>query len=301
MSSEHDDSSVFNEPQFGSQPKPIDPSEAKAEHTLNRAGGEHAVERQRTGQSVYDEPDVLPDRPAEIINQTWSCDRCGYNLRGLQTGHPCPECGHRSVYRPAPAGAATYASWLADRLQTTSPRWGWVVAAALAVAGGLWAILAALVGTSAVGFAGLFGLWRTVVIGPAVEEVMKIGAVAVIVEVRPYLFRRVEQLQAATIGAALLFAAIENVLYLGFILPSPDVSYSIWRWTVCVGLHIGCTMVATRGLVDVWQKSITELRPPRLAGGMRALALAIIIHGSYNAMVILYEYLKPFLNPYLNI
>ena len=295
MSSDNDDSSVFNEPHFGSEPKRIDPSEAKAEQTL-RGSGDRAEDRQRTGQSVYDEPDVLPDRPAEILDQTWSCDRCGYNLRGLQTGHPCPECGHRSVYRPAPAGAVSYASWLAGRMQATSPGRGWAVAAVLAVAGGLWAVLAALAGTTALGFVGLFDLWRTVVLGPAVEEVMKIAAVAVIVEVRPYLFRRVEQLWAATIGAAVLFAAIENVLYLVFTLPNPTVSYSVWRWTVCVGIHVGCTMVATRGLIDVWQTSITELRQPRLAGGMRALAVAVIIHGSYNAMVILFDYLSPYLN-----
>lgn len=142
----------------------------------------------------------------------------------------------------------------------------------------------------------MFDLWRTVVLGPTIEEVMKIGAVATIIELRPYLFRRVEQLQAAAIGAALLFAAIENVLYLGFKLPNPTVSYSIWRWTVCVGLHVGCTMVATRGLIDVWHRSITELRQPRLAGGMRALGVAVIIHGSYNAMVILFDYVKPYLN-----
>ena len=213
MSSNHDDSSVFNEPHHGSAPKRIDPSEAKAEQTLSRRG-DHADERRRTGQSVYDEPDVLPDRPAEIIAQTWSCDRCGYNLRGLQTGHPCPECGHRSVYRPAPAGAASYASWLAGRMQTRSPSLSWAVAVVLALAGGLWAFPAVLAGTAPLGFVGLFDLWRTVVVGPAVEEVMKIGAVAVIIEVRPYLFRRVEQLQVATIGAAVLFAAIENVLYL---------------------------------------------------------------------------------------
>ncbi len=295
MSSNHDDPSVFNEPPFGSEPQRIDPSEAKAEQTLSRSG-DRADDRQRTGQSVYDEPDVLPDRPAELIDQTWSCDRCGYNLRGLQTGHPCPECGHRALYRPAPAGAASYASWLAGRMQTSSPGRGWAVAVVLALAGGSWAFLAVLVGTEPLGFVGLFDLWRTVVVGPVVEEVMKIGAIAVIVEARPYLFRRVEQLQAAAIGAALLFAAIENVLYLGFTLPNPAVSYSVWRWTVCVGVHVGCTMVATRGLIDVWQRSITELRQPRLAGGMRALAVAMIIHGSYNAMVILFDYVSPYLN-----
>lgn len=295
MSSNHDDSSVFNEPQFGSHPKPIDPSEAKADQTLG-GSGDHPDDRQRTGQSVYDEPDFLPHRPAEIIEQTWSCDRCGYNLHGLQTGHPCPECGHRSVYRPAPAGAESYASWLAGRMETTSLARGWMVAVGLALAGGPWAIVAVLVGTAPLGFAGMFDLWRTVVLGPTIEEVMKIGAVAAIIEVRPYLFRRVEQLWAATIGAAVLFAAIENVLYLGFKLPNPTVSYSIWRWTVCVGLHVGCTMVATRGLIDVWRESTTELRQPRLASGMRALGVAVIIHGSYNAMIIVFEYLRPHLN-----
>ena len=296
MSSNRDDSSVFDEPQFSSDPQRLDPSEAKAEKTLRRSSANHADDRQRTAQSVYDEPDVLPDRPAEITDQTWSCDRCGYNLRGLQTGHPCPECGHRPLYRPAPAGAASYASWLAARMQATSPIRGWVVAVLLALAGGLWAFPAVLAGTAPLGFVGLLDLWRTVLLGPAIEEVVKVAALAVIIELRPYLFRRVAQLWVATIGAAVLFAAIENVLYLGFTLPSPTMSYSVWRWTVCVGMHVGCTIVATRGLIDVWQRSITELRQPRLADAMRPVALAVIIHSSYNAMVILFDYVKLYLN-----
>jgi hypothetical protein len=53
--------------------------------------------------------------------------------------------------------------------------------------------------------------------------------------------------------------------------------------------HVGCAMIASRGLVDVWQRTVNEHRPPRMADGVRMLTLAIVIHGLYNAAVIGYE------------
>jgi RsiW-degrading membrane proteinase PrsW (M82 family) len=131
-----------------------------------------------------------------------------------------------------------------------------------------------------------------IVFGPTVEEVMKIGVASLVVETRPYLFKRVEQLQVATVGTALLFAAIENVVYLYVYHPNHSVEYAVWRWTVCVALHVGCTLVATRGLAAVWRQAVREYRPPKLAQGVRWLVVAIVIHGSYNAAALMHEFLK---------
>jgi len=288
MSRPEDDQSVFNEPHLQPDLKPPDPSEVQADRTLDREGQPREQDYQ-DGQSIYDEPDVFPGRPAEVIEQDWSCSNCGYNLRGLPTGHPCPECGHRELYRPAAEGSPSYQNWLRRRLADTPVSRGWQVAVLAALAGGPWAVLASLLHTNPGGLAGYSTVILAVVFAPVVEEVMKIAIAATIVEVRPYLFRRAEQLQLAAVGSALLFAVIENVLYLTVYAPNHSLEYAVWRWTVCVAMHAGCTLIATRGLATVWYRTITEYRPPRLALGFGALVAAIVTHAGYNAAVTLFE------------
>jgi DNA-directed RNA polymerase subunit RPC12/RpoP len=288
MSSPEDDQSVFNEPHLRPDLQPPDPSEIRADHTFAREGKQRERDH-RDGQSIYDEPDVFPGRPAELVDQDWSCSNCGYNLRGLPTGHPCPECGHRELYRPAADGAPSYQTWLRKRLAATSLRRAWLVAVLAALGGGPWAVLAALIHTNPGGLAGYSTIMIAVVFGPAVEEVMKIAIAACIIEVRPYLFRRLEQVYVAAAGSALMFAVIENALYLTVYVPNHSLEYALWRWTVCVAMHVGCTLVATRGLVAVWRRTITEHRPPRLTLGFAALVAAIVIHAWYNAVVTVYD------------
>ena len=288
MARPEDDQSVFHEPHLRPDLQPPDPSEAKADRTLGRetTPGDRDY---RDEQSIYDEPDILPGRPAEVVEQDWSCSNCGYNLRGLPTGHRCPECGHRELYRPAGAGSPGYESWLRQRVAATPPRRCWQVALLAALCGGPWAVLAALIHTNPGGLASFSTVLLAVVFAPVVEEMMKVAAAACIVEVRPYLFRRVEQLQVAAVGSALLFAVIENILYLTVYVPNHSLEYALWRWTVCVALHVGCTLIATRGLVTVWRRTITEYRPPKLALGFGALVAAIVTHACYNAAVTVFE------------
>jgi len=288
MSPDKGNHSVFDEPHMRPGHSRADRSEVEADQTLRRESA-RASDDCADGHSVFDEPDIFPGRADEVVDQDWSCTNCGYNLRGLPTHHPCPECGHKELYRPAPPGSSSYQSWLRRRIEATSPTRAWTVALLLAVCGGPWAIFAALLDASNAG-GGL--LMLMVVLAPVVEETMKIAAAAWVVEVRPYLFRRVEQLQVATVGSALVFAAIENVLYLNVYNPNPTLLYTIWRWTVCVALHMGCTLLATRGLAAVWRRCTTELRPPRLTQGIRWLVIAIIVHASYNAAAAAWAWMR---------
>ncbi len=288
MSRPDDDPSVFHEPHLAPDPANLDPSEAKAARALGKEGARRET-RAAPADSVFDEPDILPGRASEVISQDWSCSQCGYNLRGLPVGHPCPECGHRELYRPPPVGATSYQAWLQERIGRTRPGIGWTAAIAVAVCGGPLAVLSAFLGTSPGTVASLSVVLLISLYAPAVEETMKIALAAIVVEKRPYWFRRAEQIQVAVLGSALLFAVIENVIYLNVYIPNPGIEIILWRWTICVGMHVGCTMLASRGLIAVWERTMSELRPPRVTDGMRMLVVAIVVHGGYNAAAIGFE------------
>jgi predicted RNA-binding Zn-ribbon protein involved in translation (DUF1610 family) len=283
-----DDPSVFDEPHMRPLPPETGPSQAHPQPDP-RKSGDSVESLTADGQSIYEEPDIFPNRPPEVIEQDWTCSQCGYNLRGLAVGHLCPECGHRELYRPAPAGSRSYRTWLESRLAATSPSTGWYIALLAALLGGPLAILGAFFQGREDGLAGLSVLLLAVVFGPTAEETLKIAAAACVVEVRPYLFRRAGQIWFAAVGTAFVFAGIENFIYLNIYVPNPGVMLVLWRWTACVALHVGCTATACAGLVQVWSQSVNELRPPRISGGLKNLVAAIVLHGTYNGLVALWQ------------
>lgn len=292
MASHNERDSVFNEPHLRPQPARPDPSEQRAARALQsearRGEGPCAP-----GDSVFDEPDILPGRPTEVVDRDWSCSACGYNRRGLPNDHPCPECGHLELYRPSPIGAPGYATWLQGRTAATSDSKSWLVAVSLMLLGGPWAVLAALFDAPDATLTG-GAIFAVGFFGPTLEEVMKVALVAWVVEVRPYLFKRVEQLQAAAVGSAFVFAALENTLYLTVRFPNASTLLTLWRWTVCVALHVGCTLLASRGLVRTWTQTMQDLRPPRLSLARSWLIVAILLHGGYNLLALGLEAVLPF-------
>ncbi|MGI9627234.1 MAG: hypothetical protein ACR2QM_10395, partial [Longimicrobiales bacterium] len=69
--------------------------------------------------------------------------------------------------------------------------------------------------------------------------------------------------------------------------PTPALVY--WRWTVCVALHMGCSLVAGLGLMRIWSRTVATLIRPDLARGAPLMASAIVIHGAYNTMAVAME------------
>ena len=234
--------------------------------------------------SVLDELAIRPRNgaaPAQF-DRDWSCSRCGYNLRGLEVGQSCPECGHVELTAPGPVDQLGYARWL-TRHAAATPTWrSWAVAGAAAMIGGVWAIVGTFI-------AGVGGMASVVAFGPASEEIMKIALVAVIVEVRPYLFKSTDQIRIAAIASAATFAAVENVLYLHVYITAPSAMIIAWRWSVCVALHVGCTTLAVRGVADMWQQTMLELRPPRFGRALPWVVAAIIVHAAYNGAAVMAE------------
>ena len=180
-----------------------------------------------------------------------------------------------------PDHAITYPAWLAAGERAITPqRSQWIC---------LWVILCAgpfsILGTFAHQFfAGQhWGAIALCVVGPMVEEMMKIAAILWIVEKRPFYFKSTRQIVLCAAASGLWFAVIENVLYLNVYIPDPSPSIIAWRWTACVLLHVGCTVISSIGLSRIWKMTMATRTRPQLALGANFIIAAVVVHGIYNA------------------
>ncbi|PIE89232.1 MAG: hypothetical protein CR997_12335 [Acidobacteria bacterium] len=186
-----------------------------------------------------------------------------------------------------PKGAMSYSKWYAYHKEHTPELNRWLTWILVCLVSGPFAVLSALIFGNPTSVAGLMTL---VLIAPIVEEIAKIGAPLVLLETKPYLISNRFQLIAAAMAGGLLFAVIENLLYLFVYIPNPTPEIAIWRWTVCTFMHVGTSTVASLGLVRAWRDGETYLKKPQLNKGFPLFIAAMVIHGSYNALAILLEY-----------
>ena len=245
------DPSVFDEPHMRDGSHLADESEAKADNILDRCSARENDEDERVEHSVWDEP----------------------ALAGELTGS-------------IPKDGLDYRSWLEHRSQQTSTIKSWSVTAVVILLAGPWAIVGAFLG----GFFGpdqiVTNVMAIIVFGPVTEEIMKIAAVLYLVEKKPFLFKSPVQIIVGVLAGALVFALLENILYLHFYVPEPSLRLIYWRWTVCVALHVGCSMIACLGLLRIWRDIWQRRSRAEISLAYPYILIAVILHGSYNAFAV---------------
>ena len=172
-----------------------------------------------------------------------------------------------------------------ERSQRTSVTFSWWITFCIVLVAGPLAI----VGTLAQGIFSS-GLTMIVIMGPTIEEIMKVAIPLWIVERQPWWFRSSAQILICGLCSGLAFAAVENVMYLNIYVPNPSPGLAQWRWSVCVLMHSGCSVIASLGVARVWRCITVSQSRPELSRGAAFLLAAVIVHGSYNAMAVLLEY-----------
>lgn len=182
-----------------------------------------------------------------------------------------------------PDDAVTWWRHYSRQVQGTSAGSSWFITIVLALVAGPCAI----VGTFISGRYADTQLVLVSIIGPTVEEIMKIAIPIWIVEKKPWLFRSAMQILLCSFVSGLAFAAVENVIYLNIYIPDASAGMIRWRWTVCVLLHSGCSLIAGIGVVRVWTRFQMATRPPALSDGAPFIVAAIVIHGIYNLFAML--------------
>lgn len=161
----------------------------------------------------------------------------------------------------------------------------------MAVVAGPLAILAALFHNVPPAW-DLFGVLVIVLIAPMVEELAKVMLPMICVETQPYRFRSHWQLFVAACAGGVVFAAIENAFYLGEATFDFEEPLTRWRWTVCLVLHSGCSLVAGIGIARVWRTTMAHRTRPRIELAAPYLVTAMVIHGTYNAFAIAFSWIN---------
>ena len=182
----------------------------------------------------------------------------------------------RELAGDVPHDGVTWLKWFRSQAAQTSALTTWGVTLVVALCSGVCAVFGAMflqLGTSN-------QFLVVVVAAPITEEIMKIALAVWVCEKRPWLFRAPAQILICGLVSGFVFAAIENVLYLSF----GDVTPGLvaWRWSVCVLVHVTCSLIASIGVVKVWTQFQKHERMPQLVDGSYWFVAAMVLHGTYN-------------------
>lgn len=182
-----------------------------------------------------------------------------------------------------PIDAVTWIAWFRQRAAETSALESWLVTLVIAMTSGVFAILGAFIVPTGTEFPAVMAI----VGAPISEELLKISLVIYVCEKRPWLFQSSVQILSCGLLSGIIFAIVENLIYLNIYVPGASDGMARWRWSVCVLLHATCSTIAAFGAVRIWQTFQQQGRMPRLADGARWIVAAVVIHGLYNFGVVM--------------
>lgn len=187
-------------------------------------------------------------------------------------------------------GAGVFSRWVDERRAHCS----WFGTLGVTVLAGLIAGPFSLIGAMLSGSHGTTGVLYVVLFGPIIEELLKQSGMIYLVERKPYRVFASWQFFVAAWISALIFASVENVIYIAEyarIMGEPDrvSSFAAFRWSVCTGLHLCCATVAALGVQRVWKKQLESGRPADLSHGFPLIVTAIVLHGIYNSIALLFS------------
>ncbi|MHC4396482.1 MAG: PrsW family glutamic-type intramembrane protease [Planctomycetota bacterium] len=156
------------------------------------------------------------------------------------------------------------------------------VAFLAAILGGPFAVLGAFMA----GSEGWSGALYMVVFAPVLEELLKQSGMIYLLEKKPYRVFASWQFVFSALVSAFVFATIENFLYINvYIHPAalkdPAV-FAGFRWTVCTGVHMFCSAIASLGMIRVWKKQLRDGKAAELNVAFMYFAVAMALHGAYN-------------------
>lgn len=237
----------------------------------------------KKGDGVFDEPwwgsDCRPD-PSESRAQ---------RNKALNRGDSELDAADHSVWDeptlagdPAAHGAPGYGALMAQRRAATGKGATWAIVLAAALASGPVAVASALLLNQQTAL----GILAVVLFAPVVEEPAKVILPLYFVEKRPWLFANRFQILLCAAAGGVAFGAIENLLYLGPSVLDFSQGLTVWRWTICAGMHVVCALISGVGLMHVWQDAWERSARPRIALAAPYLVAAMVLHGAYNALAV---------------
>lgn len=181
----------------------------------------------------------------------------------------------------------TFRSVYEERLQATTSSQRWRAVLLATVVAGPFAILGAFMGAG--GTASLAIILVVATFGPLAEEMLKASGALYLAEQKPWLVPDSWVLPLITLAAGLVFAVIENLVYLTIYIPDPTPEIIRWRWIAGPLLHGGASLIAGLGVRRMWMITHQERTAPRLRHAAPFLITAVVVHGLYNLLVTILE------------
>lgn len=181
----------------------------------------------------------------------------------------------------------SFASIYRGKVASTTPARRWLAVAVGVVIAGPFAVLGAFL--SGRGTASFALLLVVVGFGPLVEEVLKASGALYLAEQRPWLVPSGWVLPLMALAAGLVFAAIENLVYLNVYIPDPTMEIIRWRWIAGPLLHGGASFIVGLGVRRMWIITNESLTAPRLRHAAPFVVAGVVVHGLYNLTVTVLE------------